>query len=229
MKLLLVEDNEEIVAFLKKGFQFENFLVDVALDGVIGLEKSLSNCYDIIIIDLLLPKMDGMEMLRVMREKGIKTPSIILTAIQDSDSKTKLLNIGADDYLQKPFSFVELLARINAILRRSKNIQHQEIYKVEDMVVNTLTKQVTRNGKVIKLRRKEFALLTYLLAHQGEVINQAMILEEVWDFNSNAFSNTVGTHISSLRQKIDKGFKHKLIQTVHGIGYRIGETKPQEV
>jgi len=221
MKALIVEDNEEIVSFVKKGLQFENFLVDSAEDGQVGLNKILANAYDILIVDLLLPKIDGVELLKSIRESGINTPAIILTAIHDSETKVKVLNLGADDYLEKPFSFTELLARIKAILRRAKTVPKNEVYQLDDLIVDPSTREVRRAGTNIKLRRKEFDLLEYLIRHKGEVINQTVIMEKVWDFNSNALSNTVGAHISSLRHKIDSDYKNKLIKTIHGVGYKI--------
>lgn len=221
MKALIIEDNQEIVSFLRKGLQYENFLVDHAADGEIGLQKALNNSYDIVILDLLLPKLDGADFLRQFRKKNNHTPVIILTAIQDHETKIKLLDLGADDYLGKPFSFSELSARIRAILRRSKNFTKKEIIKIGDLMVNPITREVARNGRNIKLRKKEFALLEFLLNRPAEVVNQTMILEQVWDFNSKAHSNTVGTHISSLRRKVDKGYKKKLIHTIHGVGYKL--------
>lgn len=221
MKALIVEDNEEIVSFVKKGLQFENFLVDAAEDGKVALSKIQTNSYDILIIDLLLPKIDGVELLKTIRESGVNTPAIVLTAIHDGETKVKVLNLGADDYLEKPFSFTELLARIKAILRRAKTVPKNEVYQLDDLVVDPSTRETRRAGKLLKLRRKEFDLLEYLIRHKGEVINQTVIMEKVWDFNSNALSNTVGAHISSLRRKIDGSARNKLIKTIHGVGYKI--------
>ncbi|MBU1953684.1 response regulator transcription factor [Patescibacteria group bacterium] len=202
-----------------KGLQYEGCLVDTAEDGETGLQKALTGGFDVVVADLLLPKKDGMEFVKEFRAQNKETPIIILSAIRDQDTKVKLLDLGADDYMEKPFSFGELLARIRVILRRVKCIEHTEIMQIGDLFVNPLTREVKRNGKFIKLRKKEFALLSYLISHQEEVLNHAIILENVWDFNAKAFSNTVGAHISSLRGKIDKDHKRKLIKTVHGVGY----------
>ncbi len=222
MKAFIIEDSLEIQAFIQKGLQYEGFIVDTAEDGVTGLKKALSNSYDIIVIDLLLPKMDGLEFLQDFRKKNITTPVLFLSAVHSEETKVKLLNLGADDYVEKPFSFNELMARIRALLRRSQGLSRgkKEVLEVGDLVLDPVTRTVTRNGVSIHLRRKEFALLEYLITHEGEVLNPTVILEHVWDFNSKALSNTVGAHISSLRQKVDKGFEKKLIHTVHGVGYK---------
>lgn len=196
-------------------------MVDSAEDGESGLEKAILNNYDIIILDLLLPKMDGAELIKKLREKKRDTPIIVVTAINDQENKIRLLNIGADDYIEKPFSFMELIARIRVILRRIRNAGIAEVIKVNDLVINPISREVRRNGKLIELRNKEFMLLEYLVQHCGEAVNHAVLLENVWDFNSSSLSNTVGTHISNLRKKVDRGFKKKLIQTVHGFGYKI--------
>jgi DNA-binding response OmpR family regulator len=223
MKALVIEDNQEILSFLKNGLQYENFLVDAASDGEMALQKALNNNYDVFIVDLLLPKIDGMQFIEKMRTKGNTTPAIVLTAIKDPETKIKLLNMGADDFIEKPFSFNELLARIRTVLRRVKPQVKLEIYKMDNLIVNPMTREVTRGGKNIILTKKEFSLLEYLISHPNEAINQAVLLEKVWDFNKSAFSNTLGTHVSSLRRKIDKEFKKKLIKTVHGIGYKISD------
>lgn len=220
MKALIIEDNTDIISFLRRGLQYENFLVDTAIDGETGLEKALNNHYDILIVDLLLPKLDGADFLRAFRKKDSSTPVIILTAIRDDETSIKLLDLGADDYLRKPFSFGELTARMRAILRRTKGLRKKEVVMVDDLIVDPFTREVSRGGKNIKLRKKEFALLEFLINHQNEVVSHATILEDVWDFNSDAMSNTVGSHVSSLRRKIDRGHKKNLIHTVHGVGYK---------
>lgn len=223
MKVLVIEDHDDIAAFIKKGLQYERFLVDVASDGESALEKVKQNEYDIFIVDLLLPKIDGMEFLRLVREKGNNTPALVLTAIQDPETRIKLLNLGADDYLEKPFSFNELVARIHAILRRSRGVPKKSVLQVGDLVLNTSNREVIRGGKKIILRNKEFSLLEYFMSHVGEVVNRTTLLEKVWDFNATVSSNTIETHISMLRQKVDGGFKNKLIKTYHGVGYTISE------
>lgn len=222
MKVLIIEDNEEISSFLKIGLQYENFLVDVASDGVMGLEKAFSNNYDLFIVDLLLPHKDGREFLQSVRKRGDQTPAIFLTALTDHETKISILNSGADDYLQKPFSFNELLARIKAVLRRTKPIGDKEPLVVDNLLIHPMSREVKRGEKLIPLRKKEFDLLYFMANHQGQVLNPSQILEQVWDYNSFATTNTVGTHISNLRRKIDQGKDKKLIHTIHGVGYKFG-------
>jgi|WetSurMetagenome_2_1015567.scaffolds.fasta_scaffold530530_1 two-component system, OmpR family, response regulator len=221
MKVLIIEDNREIATFIGKGLQFENFLVDYAEDGIGALEKISQNIYDILIVDLLLPKMDGMEFLKKIRDEGVPTPVIVLSAILDSDTKVKILNMGADDYMQKPFSFSELRARIRAVLRRTKSHSKSDILQVGDLQLDVSHREVTRRGKSIRLRKKEFDLLEYLARHQGEVVSQTVIIESVWDFNAGSVSNTLGSHVSSLRKKIDEPFPRKMLKTIHGVGYKL--------
>lgn len=222
MKVLIIEDNEEISSFLKVGLQYENFLVDVACDGLIGLEKACSNGYDLFIVDLLLPHKDGREFLQTVRARGDQTPAIFLTALTDHETKVSILNSGADDYLQKPFSFNELLARIKAVLRRTKPVGDKEPLLVDDLLIHPMSREVKRGASIISLRKKEFDLLYFMASHKGQVLNPSQILEQVWDYNSFATTNTVGTHISNLRRKIDMGEGKKLIHTIHGVGYKFG-------
>ncbi len=221
MKALIVEDNEDIISFLRIGLKYEGFLVDVASDGEAALEKTRDCCYNLIILDLVIPKIDGKDCLKRLRNEGVQVPVIVLSAIHDQNTKAELLDYGADDYISKPFSMTELVARIKAILRRSKNTTSVEVIKVEDLVINPSTQEVFRQEKRINLRKKEFALLYYLAKNKGKVIKHTQILEAVWDFNSSLLSNTVGTHISSLRKKVDNKHERKLIQTIHGTGYKI--------
>jgi two-component system OmpR family response regulator len=222
MKVLIIEDNEEISSFLKIGLQYENFLVDVAHDGVVGLEKAFTNAYDLYIIDLLLPHKDGREFLQAVRKKGDQTPAIFLTALTDHETKVSILNSGADDYLQKPFSFNELLARIKAVLRRTKPVGDKQPLLVGDLLIHPMSREVKRGNKLIHLRKKEFDLLYFMATHQGQVLNPSQILEQVWDYSSFVTTNTVGAHISNLRRKIDQSSSNKLIHTVHGVGYKFG-------
>jgi DNA-binding response OmpR family regulator len=223
LKALIIEDNREISSFIKQGLQYENFLVDTAENGETGLQKAIVNNYDVIILDLLLPKMDGTELIKRFREKKHETPIIVVTAVHDQENKIRLLNLGADDYIEKPFSFMELITRIRVILRRMSHSKNTGIIKINDLIINPVSREVRRSGKLIKLRNKEFMLLEYLVQHRGEAVNHAVILENVWDFNSSSLSNTIGTHMSNLRKKIDHGFKKQLIQTIHGFGYKIAK------
>jgi len=222
MKVLIIEDNEEISSFLKVGLQYENFLVDVAGDGVVGLEKAFENNYDLYVVDLLLPHKDGKEFLQTVRKRGDETPAIFLTALTDHETKVAILNSGADDYLQKPFSFSELLARIKAILRRTKPVGAKEPLIIDDLSINPISREVKRGSKIIPLRKKEFDLLYFMASRQGQVLNPSQILEQVWDYNSFATTNTVGAHISNLRRKVDQISNNKLIHTIHGVGYKLG-------
>lgn len=224
MKILITEDNPEILFFLKKGLQHESHLVDTADSGEEAWPKLLENNYDLIMLDLLLPGMSGLELLEKIRGHNITTPLIILSAIPDSETKVKLLRAGADDYIEKPFSFSEILARIQAIFKRHNPSSPEKtiILKTEDLLLNPITREVYRGERRIPLRKKEFALLEYLMQHSGEAINQSVLFQQVWGFKSSVNSNTLNSHISSLRKKVDGISTTKLIQTVHGFGYKLG-------
>lgn len=220
MKLLLVEDEVEIANFLTRGFKYEGYKVKHILDGSSVIDIILKNTFDIIILDLGLPKMGGQKVLKKMRAQKILTPVIILTGEVGVETKSKMLNIGADDYLTKPFSFIELLARVRAVLRRSKNrVQPSETLNVGDLKLISSMRMVTRNGKLIKLRLKEYDLLECLMRNPNQVITRNTLLENIWDYNANIFSNTIDAHISSLRKKLNKGFDKEIIETIHGVGY----------
>lgn len=220
MKILVIEDELEIANFLMRGLKYERYQVELVTDGKEGLDRILNEYFDMVILDLLLPSMGGEEVLKQVRAHRITTPIIILTAIEDVENKTKLLNAGADDYLAKPFSFVELAARIKSVLRRTHSqSQPSEELKVGDLKLIPSMRRVMRGNKIIKLRLKEYSLLEYLMAHTNEVISRSRLMEKVWDYNADLFSNTVDSHISLLRRKINKDFKNKLIETIHGVGY----------
>jgi len=220
MKLLLVEDESEIANFLIRGLKYEGYKVEHLTDGKEAYSRILQNHFDIIVLDLRLPNMNGEEILKKARAQKITTPVIVLTAIDDTEVKTKLLNAGADDYLAKPFSFVELIARIKAILRRSgSRVENVEEVNVGDLKLIPSMHMVTRGGKKIKLRLKEYALLEYLMRNPNKIVTRNTLLENVWDYNARIFSNTIDSHVSSLRKKVNEGFKEKLIETVHGVGY----------
>jgi DNA-binding response OmpR family regulator len=220
MKLLLVEDESEIANFLIRGLKYEGYKVEHLTDGKEAYSRILQNHFDIIVLDLRLPNMNGEEILKKARAQKITTPVIVLTAIDDTEVKTKLLNAGADDYLAKPFSFVELIARIKAILRRSgSRVENVEEVTVGDLKLTPSMHMVTRGGKKIKLRLKEYALLEYLMRNPNKIVTRNTLLENVWDYNARIFSNTIDSHVSSLRKKVNEGFKEKLIETIHGVGY----------
>ena len=220
MKLLLIEDELELANFLIRGLKYEGYAVDHLMDGREVIEYLKKTSYDIVILDLILPSISGEKVLKEMRLNKHTTPVIVLTAIDDIDTKTKILNLGADDYLVKPFSFVELIARIKSIFRRSHgSVQKQEEISVGELVLRPSMRMVTRSKKPIKLRLKEYALLEYFMQNPNQVINRNTLIENVWDYNARLFSNTIDSHVSLLRKKLNDGFDKNLIETVHGIGY----------
>ena len=221
MKILIIEDDVVIQNFLKRGFRYKQCVIDQAFDGSEGLEKLINDNYDISIIDLLLPKLDGASLIQKARESGVKIPIIVLSSLQDFPTKTHLLDIGVDDYVVKPFSFEELYARILAILRRVQNQLPAEYLELNDLKLIPDKRMAVRSDKEIPLRKKEFALLEYLMQHPNQVVSRGELMQNVWDYNSLISSNTVDSHISSLRRKVDHGYKKSLIKTIHGIGYML--------
>lgn len=220
MRILVVEDEPEISAFLKTSLEAKCFSVDVAPDGERGSYWARTTDYDLVILDNLLPKASGLEVCRAIRKSGRQLPILILSVQSEPSVKTALLNAGADDYLSKPFSHDELLARVNALLRRPRRIEN-EVLRADDLALNTSTFEVTRGERQTYLTRKEFMLLNYLLRNKGSVLSRAMLLEHVWDMDTDPFSNTIESHIASLRKKIDTSKKKRLIHTVPGRGYKI--------
>lgn len=220
MRILLVEDDKGIARFVKKGLLENSFSVDVAFDGVEGLRLTFLHSYDLVILDILLPKMDGREVLKKMREKGNQTPVIFLTAKDAESDIVYGLNLGADDYLTKPFSFHELLARIRAVLRReNKGIDVPSRFKVANLILETDGHRVFRDHIKIELTPKEYALLEYFVRYQGQIITRTMISERIFDYHFDISTNVIDVHVSNLRNKIDKNFQPKLLHTVKGIGY----------
>lgn len=220
MRILVVEDEKKISDFLKTALEAEVFVVDVVDDGKKGSFLARTNDYDLIVLDNILPSQSGIEVCREIRASGKTMPILMLSVKSDTTTKIDLLNAGADDYLTKPFSFEELLARIRALLRRPKTIEG-EVLKIDDLALDTKKHLVQRGGKEIYLTRKEFMLLEYLLKNQGIVLSRGMIMEHVWDMDTDPFSNTIESHILSLRKKINYKGKKKFIQTVPGRGYKI--------
>ncbi len=223
MRILVVEDEHKIANSIKKGLEQESYAVDVAFDGQEGFDLAVSEEYDLIVLDLLLPKMDGIEICSKLREKQINIPIIILTAKGQISDKVAGLDAGADDYLTKPFAFEELLARIRALTRRPKNNVGIKL-SIRDLVLDTVTYQVRREGKLIQLTAREYALLEYLLRHVNQVLKKEQIINHIWNYDADVLPNTVEVYIGYLRNKIDKSFPNKpqLIQTVRGFGYKIG-------
>jgi DNA-binding response OmpR family regulator len=223
MRVLVVEDEHKIANSIKKGLEQESYAVDVAFDGEQGFDLAASEDYDAIILDLMLPKMDGMELCQKLRkEENIHTPILMLTAKGQLDDKINGLNAGADDYLVKPFAFAELLARIKALTRRPKQTLNP-LLTTGDLSFNTLNFEVNRAGKNIKLSKKEFALLEYLLRHKGKILTKEQIINHVWNYDADVLPNTVEVYIGYLRNKIDRSFKNKppLVHTIRGFGYKI--------
>lgn len=220
MRILVVEDDREIADFLKLSLKNECFAVDTAEDGKKGQFLAVTNDYDLIILDYILPKKNGYQVCEEIRRKGKTVPILILSVKSEATTKANILNIGADDYLTKPYSFEELLARIKALLRRPKQIE-QEILEVDDLTLDTKRHLVKRGGKEIPSTPKQFMLLEYLMKNQGMVMSRGMIMDHVWDMQGDLFSNTIETHIAALRRKIESPAKRKLIHTISGRGYKI--------
>ncbi|MBI2450830.1 MAG: response regulator transcription factor [Parcubacteria group bacterium] len=219
MNLLLIEDDKTVVDSLIPFLKERGFVVDVAFDGEVGLDKAKKNNYDIIILDKGLPKKDGLEVCANIRSAGKQTPILILSVKSEIGTKADLLNAGADDYMTKPFAFQELIARVNALLRRPKEVLHTK-FEFGDIIADFEGRKTTRGGKEIHLTTKEFSLLEYLFRNRSKAISRMEILEHVWDVNADPFTNTVETHILTLRKKIrDKN--GKIIQTVSNVGYKI--------
>lgn len=222
MRILLIEDEQRLSAVIKKGLIEEGFAVDCAYDGEEGQYLAESEKYDLIILDIMLPKIDGLTLCKELREKNIKTPVLMLTAKTTIEDKVNGLDSGADDYMTKPFSFLELRSRIQALIRRSRQ-ESSPTLKAADLVLDPIKHSVIRNGKNIVLTPKEFSILELLLRHKDEVVTRTMITEHVWDYNFDSMSNIVDVFVASLRRKVDKTANIKLIHTIHGVGYRLTE------
>jgi len=227
MKILLVEDEKRLAHFIKKGLVEEGFAVDQVSDGEEGLYLAKEETYDVIVLDVMLPKLSGIELCRKLR-KIKDTPVLMLTAKGEVESRIAGLNSGADDYLIKPFIFAELKARINALLRRSYH-QISNNLTLLDLDVDPVKHMVTRAGKSIKLTPKEFAILEFLLRRKYEVVTRTQIIEHVWDYSFETLSNVVDVFVGTLRKKIDKGYKIPLIHTLHGIGYMATDKNPHSL
>jgi len=225
MRLLLVEDDAKTAAFIVKGLKQSGYAVDHAGDGEAGMHMAISEPYDAAIIDLMLPKLDGLTLIGELRRKNNKLPVIILSARGAIDDRVKGLETGSDDYLTKPFAFSELLARVQALLRRASGVAEPTSLTVGDLSINLLTREVRRGDNKIDLQPREFALLEYLMRNAGRVVSKTMIMEHVWDYNFDPQTNVVEACVCRLRDKIDKGFNGgKLIHTMRGMGYVIRQT-----
>jgi two-component system OmpR family response regulator len=219
MRLLLIEDDRKIASFVIKGLEAAGFAVDHAADGVRGLDLGLTEPYDAIIVDIMLPKLDGLAVIENLRNQKIKTPVIILSAKDSVDDRVKGLQTGSDDYLPKPFAFAELLARVQALVRRSSGRSEPTHLEVKDLRLDLITREVTRNGRRVELQPLEYSLLAYLMRNAGKVVSKTMIMEHVWHYNFDPQTNVVEARICRLRDKIDKGYGSNLIHTVRGVGY----------
>jgi two-component system, OmpR family, response regulator len=219
MRLLLVEDDLKIASFLMKGLKEAGFAIDHAADGEDGLHLALSEPYDVDIIDIMLPKLDGLMLIKEMRRQKINTPVIVLSAKRSIDDRIKGLQTGSDDYLTKPFSFSELLARVQALIRRASGASESAMLEIDDLSMNLLTREVLRANKKIDLQPREFSLLEYLMRNAERVVSRTMILEHVWDYSFDPQTDVVDVLICRLRSKIERDFDKKLIHTIRGVGY----------
>jgi two-component system copper resistance phosphate regulon response regulator CusR len=223
MRVLLVEDEPQVARFIGKGLREQAFAVDVAEDGEQALFQAETNDYDVMILDIMLPKMDGFDVCRRLRERGVKAPILMLTARDGLEDQIEGLNVGADDYLAKPFDFRVLLARLRALLRRATQVR-PNVIEVSDLVLNTLNHTASRGGQQIRLTAKEYALLEFLMLNAGQILGRSAIAEHVWDENFDPFSNLIDVYIKRLRRKVDQGFTQSLIQTRRGEGYMLSQT-----
>jgi heavy metal response regulator len=220
MTILVVEDEIKITRFIKKGLEMEHYTVETAYDGEEALEKAEINSYDLIILDIMLPKMDGIEVCKKLRASKVESPIIMLTARDTVEDRVRGLDAGADDYLVKPFAFGELVARVRALLRREKTVKSTKL-QVGDLVLDPATHEVYRAGKEVHLSSKEYRLLDYMMRRPNQVCTRTMIGEHIWGYNFTDDSNVIDVYISYLRRKVDSGFKNKLIHTVRDVGYKI--------
>lgn len=220
MRILVVEDENAIAQFILQGLREADFAVDMVRNGQDGLDYAFNAEYDLIVLDIMLPGIDGLTMLRTLRKKGYTTPVLLLTARDTVEDRVTGLDAGADDYLTKPFAFPELLARVRALLRRPP-LQTGTILQLADLEMDTVTREVRRSGQLIELSQREYTLLNYMLRHPRQVLTRTQIAEHIWNFDFVSDSNVVDVYIGYLRRKIDRGFTPALIHTVRGVGYRI--------
>jgi len=221
MHALIIEDDRAIADFVARGLREAGFAVDVAGDGEEGLTAALDQNPDVAIVDLMLPRRDGLSVIDELRRRGRTTPVLILSARRSVDDRVRGLQAGGDDYLTKPFAFAELLARVQALVRRASRAPEPTTLTVEDLTLDLLTRKVTRGGTAIELRPREFALLEFLMRNAGKVVSKTMILSHVWEYNFDPQTNIVDVLVSRLRDRIDRPFERKLLQTVRGVGYVI--------
>jgi heavy metal response regulator len=224
MRILVVEDEKKVASFIKKGLEEEHYAVDIAYDGEEGLVLADINEYDLILLDIMLPKLDGMEVLRRIRGNGSGVPILMLTAKDAVEDIVSGLDSGSDDYLTKPFSFAELVARVRALLRR-KTKEKTDLLTIDDLILSTSTHRVKRGGREIELTAKEYALLEYFMRNPNRILTRTLITEHVWDYHFDPSTNVVDVYVNYLRKKIDQGFEKKLIHTIRGSGYMIKDER----
>jgi two-component system OmpR family response regulator len=224
MRLLLIEDDRKIASFICKGLKQAGFAIDHVSDGDDGFQLAVSEPYDAAIIDIMLPKLDGLTLIEKLRHQKINTPVLILSAKRSVDDRVKGLQSGSDDYLTKPFAFSELLARVQALIRRSSGVLEPTRLIVGDLSIDLMTRDVVRAGEKIELQPREFALLEYLMRNAGRIVSKTMIMEHVWDYNFDPETNIVEARICRLRDKIDRPFEKKRIHTIRGVGYVLKES-----
>jgi len=225
MRILVIEDEMKVANFIKKGLEEEHYAVDIAYDGETGLYLSEVNDYDLIVLDLMIPKINGMEVLRKIRENKNPVPILIVTAKDTADDIVKGLDSGCDDYLTKPFEFKVFLARVRALLRRER-VEAEPLLKLADLTLSPVTHRVVRSGKEIELTSKEYALLEYFMRNPNKVLTRTMISEHVWDYHFDSMTNVIDVYVNYLRKKIDKDFEPKLIHTIRGVGYILSPNRP---
>ena len=221
MRVLVIEDDRETAQFLLKSLKESGHAADAASDGEAGLELAQAGQHDVLIVDRMLPKLDGLTLIKTLRSDGVRTPVLVLSALGEVDDRVKGLRAGGDDYLTKPYAYSELLARIEALARRVVPEEQETRYTVGDLVLDRLSHRVTRGGESIPLQPREYRLLEYLMKNAGQVVTRTMLLEHVWDYHFDPQTNVIDVHVSRLRSKIDKSFEKPLLHTVRGAGYMI--------
>jgi two-component system, OmpR family, response regulator len=221
MRVLVIEDDREAAQFLAKSLKESGHAADVAGDGEMGLELAQAALHDVLIVDRMLPKLDGLTVIKTLRTEGVRTPVLVLSALGDVDDRVKGLRAGGDDYLTKPYAYSELLARIEALARRAVPEEQETRYVVGDLLLDRLSHRVSRGGESIPLQPREYRLLEYLMKNAGQVVTRTMLLEHVWDYHFDPQTNVIDVHVSRLRAKIDKSFEKPLLHTVRGAGYMI--------
>ncbi len=225
MKVLIVEEEKAGAAFLARGLREAGYSVDIAHDGVEGMELAGDGRFDALIVDRALPRMDGLALIEALRQAGREVPALVVSDMNDVEDRVRTLRAGADDYISKPYAVAEVIARLEAVLRRREKGGVAPLLKVADLELDRMSRTVRRNGATIKLQPREFRILEYLLRHSGQVVTRTNLLEALWDFNFDPQTNVIDVHISRLRARVDKGYERQLIHTVRGAGYmvRVGD------